>query len=663
MFSVSSLITLVTLSLAGVASAGSSCIAFDISWNLLALGFNGKDYNAGTQDTWASAPSQAAIRLAICLNQYTNAIYVLGADASSPSSIYIYDATAKSWSTQSVTTGNLDPASFDAILDHDTNVFYALSNGELYSLDMGLLKAANSTPVAWNDVQSSGLGTDYQPVMALAQNHIHFLDVPGVAAGSAKIFVIHFSYMQPDPQPYGNFPATHGQATSFFMDSGVQQEFAFIPDDGSATYVINVETNTTQTLTGPSIKDSLATYFASTDSLVQLSSSGAVSYLAYGGANSTSANAAASWSTVSKLPSAVSSTSSSSAVSSGSASAGSSSNTAKGAVATGTGSSSSSSQGNGAHMMSPTKWGASGLVMTEQLDTSLSSLSINDSASHSDDWDRSLILSDANERSSRSASHLRSKQTPSNSVFFPTDSDTTPGRTKVPKAEDSPTGRGKRPLSELLKLHAEKGTDVQFSSEEASRLADVLGQWINASSSPYEGEDDFFARPHDDLSIPSKRNSFLLESRPRGQSESAGSRPPSSTGFIVHRAPFTAEDDALLVKYIAKYNPLPRGRSGNILYQTLCEDVDNKWKWHRGHTWHSWRDRYCKHQAEFDLRIKKYQMKHNLFPEDPNTIVGDKKLSAVQGKRKREKEKESQEKYAKLKLDEARLYAFLFARK
>ena len=31
---------------------------------------------------------------------------------------------------------------------------------------------------------------------------------------------------------------------------GVQQEFAFIPDDGSATYVVNVERNSTKVLTG-----------------------------------------------------------------------------------------------------------------------------------------------------------------------------------------------------------------------------------------------------------------------------------------------------------------------------------------------------------------------------------------------------------------------------
>ena len=36
----------------------------------------------------------------------------------------------------------------------------------------------------------------------------------------------------------------------------------------------------------------------------------------------------------------------------------------------------------------------------------------------------------------------------------------------------------KRTLSELLKLHAEKGTDVHFTSEEANRLEDLLGQWV-----------------------------------------------------------------------------------------------------------------------------------------------------------------------------------------
>jgi len=68
----------------------------------------------------------------------------------------------------------------------------AYSKGELFSLDMELLKAANSTTKQWNDVETvSWDASSYQPTLALAQNHIHFLGVPGLPAGSAKIFVIH----------------------------------------------------------------------------------------------------------------------------------------------------------------------------------------------------------------------------------------------------------------------------------------------------------------------------------------------------------------------------------------------------------------------------------------------------------------------------------------
>ena len=50
----------------------------------------------------------------------------------------------------------------------------------------------------------------------------------------------------------------------------------------------------------------------------------------------------------------------------------------------------------------------------------------------------------------------------------------------TPTPEHSHRGgrAGKRTLSELLKLHAEKGTDVHFTSEEANRLEDLLGQWV-----------------------------------------------------------------------------------------------------------------------------------------------------------------------------------------
>jgi hypothetical protein len=350
-------------SAAAAATAGpAGCVTFDIYWNLLAFGFNGKDYSAGTQDMWSSGtptditttgrPPFNSVNTTCYLSQFTNAIYVLNADTANPSSVYIYDATKKSWSAQSVVTNGFEPSNFATILDHDTNLFYAYSNGEIYSLDMGSLTAANATAIPWTAAQQPDLSANpgttptpgantagYQPVLALAENHVQFLNVPGLPAGSAKIFVIHFSYLQPASQNFGNFPNTYGKTASFFQDTGVQQEFAFIPSDGSATYVINVLTNTTKTLTGPPIQDPFATYSASTSALVQLTTSGKVAYLAY---NENTTTSGGTWATISQLPVATFSTSnSSSSTVSGSASRGTS--TASSSSAPGTSGSPSAS--------------------------------------------------------------------------------------------------------------------------------------------------------------------------------------------------------------------------------------------------------------------------------------------------------------------------------
>src|ERR1700728_840338 len=109
---------------------------------------------------------------------------------------------------------------------------------------MGSMTTASSSALSWVDVAKPPFTTTgWDPVMALAQNHIHFLNVPGVPAGSADIFVIHclsillflvsvqvnvfslsVSFFQPTPQAFplpggGAFPATHGQTASFFQPS------------------------------------------------------------------------------------------------------------------------------------------------------------------------------------------------------------------------------------------------------------------------------------------------------------------------------------------------------------------------------------------------------------------------------------------------------------
>ncbi|KIK66162.1 hypothetical protein GYMLUDRAFT_38686 [Collybiopsis luxurians FD-317 M1] len=359
----SRLLTLVSLLPLFVAFSGfvhnaqaTPCVAFDASFNLYAFGFNGKDYNAGTSDSWGSGtasdvtasgrPPFDASNTTCYLSQFYNAIYVLNGDNSNPNNVHIFDPSKKSWTTQTTTGG---PDGFSAILDHDTNVFYALSDaGELWFLSFtNLTTSASSSSIAWTDVEKAGFDTtNYQPVMALANNHVHFLDVPGVAAGSADIFVIHFSYFQPQSQPYGNFPAQHGQTASIFQPTSngqVQQAFAFIPDDGSATYIIDVISNTTTSMAGPSTKDSSATYFASDAAIVQLTSSGAVNWIPY---TNSSSDSSASWSTVKNLVSvAPTSSAGSSGSATGTKSASGSSSSSTSGTSSGSGSSSNAAQG------------------------------------------------------------------------------------------------------------------------------------------------------------------------------------------------------------------------------------------------------------------------------------------------------------------------------
>jgi hypothetical protein len=107
------------------------------------------------------------------------------------------------------------------------------------------------------------------------------------------------------------------------------------------------QSNTTQTLKAPVNKDAQATYFATTSALVQLSSTGSVSYLPIDATNA-GANSNANWAAVSNLP--VATPASPSASSSGSASG-----TAT-AGAQPTNSASDGTKGNGAVVLNAGRW-------------------------------------------------------------------------------------------------------------------------------------------------------------------------------------------------------------------------------------------------------------------------------------------------------------------
>lgn len=123
--------------------------------------------------------------------EFFNAIYVLHGDASQPNAIHIFDATTKTWTIQEATVPDgFDSSSLRAILNHDSNVFYAFSKGDLYSAEMPNSTTAGSTSVAWGITNLPTFDTsNYQPVIAAAQNHIYFLNI-GVKDGLARIFVI-----------------------------------------------------------------------------------------------------------------------------------------------------------------------------------------------------------------------------------------------------------------------------------------------------------------------------------------------------------------------------------------------------------------------------------------------------------------------------------------
>ncbi|KAG1749535.1 hypothetical protein EDB19DRAFT_1680739 [Suillus lakei] len=105
------------------------------------------------------------------------------------------------------------------------------------------------------------------------------------------------------------------------------------------------------------------------------------------------------------------------------------------------------------------------------------------------------------------------------------------------------------------------------------------------------------------------------------------------------RMDFTADEDTLLMKYIATYNPINKYRSGNALYKRLEENVDSKWNWSKTHSWQSWRNRYGKNKEEFDRKILRYQKKKGIDPEkqatkEPSFPPSDEEEEAVRDRPK-----------------------------
>ncbi|KAH9057298.1 hypothetical protein EDB87DRAFT_1686417 [Lactarius vividus] len=95
----------------------------------------------------------------------------------------------------------------------------------------------------------------------------------------------------------------------------------------------------------------------------------------------------------------------------------------------------------------------------------------------------------------------------------------------------------------------------------------------------------------------------------------------------LHKIPFTDDDDALLMKFIATYKPQPKGRLGMKLYERLVENAEGKWSFASRHPVHSWRERYKMNQRWFDAKILQYQKRHGISADAPSPVAGQSSAS------------------------------------
>ncbi|KAI9346563.1 hypothetical protein BDR26DRAFT_834764 [Obelidium mucronatum] len=277
------------------------CTVNDMSQNLYVFGAPYGDINLGASSSdWVSSAAPATPNVltnianrpafdtanpSCAFAPYLNYITVLNGDSSKGlKALHVFDVKSATWSIVSLTGADIpDAVDYAATLDHNTNVVYAWSRGYIYRVgdanDLTKLATNPSLSLPWipkpivNDQPFDGAG--YKPVFGQGTNHLHFLNAPGLANGQAWIFVIHYSWWQPEPQTFGSFKAGPGQTIYIpeLDQSKAPAVFAYIPDDGSATYLIDTITNTTTTIAGFGKSGPTYRYSATSSNIVQLDTS------------------------------------------------------------------------------------------------------------------------------------------------------------------------------------------------------------------------------------------------------------------------------------------------------------------------------------------------------------------------------------------------------
>ncbi|KZT01258.1 uncharacterized protein LAESUDRAFT_664280, partial [Laetiporus sulphureus 93-53] len=127
--------------------------------------------------------------------------------------IYSEGSHAGHLTMQSVTTSSFSLSDFTTILNHDINMFYALLGDLSYYLNMGTLMMTNLSALSWVDVEQSPYRLSYSNLMmALAHNHIDFLDLPRVRLMKQRLLLFIVS-----PASIYILPCTHLIVDSYFQ--------------------------------------------------------------------------------------------------------------------------------------------------------------------------------------------------------------------------------------------------------------------------------------------------------------------------------------------------------------------------------------------------------------------------------------------------------------
>ncbi|KAJ3225180.1 hypothetical protein HDU81_008085 [Chytriomyces hyalinus] len=269
-----------------VADKSAQVYVFGAPYGDANLGASPSDWGSGTGITpLNNLPLRPAFDTAnpfCAYAPYLDYFVFLNVDSSAGlSALHVFDVTSKAWTVVPLTGADL-PSGDDlvATVDHDTNVIYAYSKGQIYRIgdagDINLAKLASTPRLTMNWLSQFAVttqpfdGANYKAVFGQGTNHLHFFNAPGLAAGEAWIFVVHYAWWQPTAQSYGSFPQLPGQSVYIpVATGGAPPVFAYIPDNGQATLLVDTKANSTTSQAGFGQSGPTFRYAATAEQLIQ----------------------------------------------------------------------------------------------------------------------------------------------------------------------------------------------------------------------------------------------------------------------------------------------------------------------------------------------------------------------------------------------------------